>query len=205
MKLKQRIKLDKNLIIFLLILLVIGIIVGSLFVTLLSNEDQGIVSNYLTSFINKITNNELDYLFTLKSSLISDILFVITIWLLGISIIGLPIIIIMYFSKVFILGFSIGSILFKYHFKGILLALVYSIGQAIMIIGLSLLMIYAMSFSFKLIDSIFKKKTLNFKLLINKYLFVLAIVLVLVVIVSLYDTYIVPLLFKYLISLLNVV
>jgi len=191
-KLKRQIKLDRNLFIFLIVLMIIGIIVGSLFVTLLSKDDQGLTTTYLNTFLDRISSNQLDYMLSLKNTLISNVLFVIIIWLLGISVIGLPIMIIMYFYKAFTLGFSIGSILFNYHFKGIVFALVYALGQAILLLSLMILLIYAMSFSFKMINCIFKKKALDFKLMINKYTFILGIILASIVLVSLYDVYIVP-------------
>lgn len=202
-KLKRRIKLDKNLFIFLIVLTIVGIIVGSLFVTLLSKDDQGLTTTYLNSFLDKIANNQLDFGVSLKNTLISNTLFVIIIWLLGISVIGLPIMIIMYFYKAFTLGFSVGSIIFNYHFKGIVFAIIYAFGQALLLLFLMVLLIYAMSFSFKIINCIFRKKALDFKLVINKYTFILAIILVGIVITSLYDAYIVPALLSKLISFIR--
>lgn len=202
-KLKRRIRLDKNLLIFLIVLLVIGIIVGSIFTKILSSDDQGLVTAHLTSFLDRIENNTLDFGLAIKNSLMSNVLFVVIVWLLGISVIGLPIMVLMYFSKAFVLGFSVASILSNYGFKGIIFALIYVFGQAIFILFLILLMIYAMSFSFKMYDCLFKKKVLDFKLVINKYLLVLGIVLVFTLLASLYDSYLVPKILKSLISFIK--
>lgn len=202
-KLRKRVKLDKHLLIFLMILLIVGIIVGAVFVTILNESDQTLITEYLNSFLSNIENNKLNYISSFKNSLISNIIFVLIIWLLGISIIGLPIMIFMYFSKIFVLGFSIGSIIVNFHLKGIIFALVYSLGQALFLFGLIILMIYAMSFSFKLIDCFFKKKTFDFKLVINKYTFILGIILIVSLIASLYDSYLLPLILKSIVSFIR--
>ena len=186
-----------------MILLIVGIIVGAVFVTILNESDQTLITEYLNSFLSNIENNKLNYISSFKNSLISNIIFVLIIWLLGISIIGLPIMIFMYFSKIFVLGFSIGSIIVNFHLKGIIFALVYSLGQALFLFGLIILMIYAMSFSFKLIDCFFKKKTFDFKLVINKYTFILGIILIVSLIASLYDSYLLPLILKSIVSFIR--
>ena len=196
-KLKFKVKIDKKLLIFLAILLLVGIAVGSIFISILNSSDQNLVTEHLNNFINNIENNKLDYFQALKSNLITNISFVIVIWLLGISIIGLPIIIIMFFSKTFILGFSVGAILSVFKTKGVLFALAYIFpGQVISILFYLLLTMYAMSFSFKLIYVIFKKKTLDFKIVMNKYFKILLFVLIVIILMSLYDTYLMPKLIK---------
>lgn len=196
-KLKFKVKIDKKLLIFLTVLLLVGIAVGSIFVSILDSTDTNLVNEHLNNFINSIENDKLDYLQALKSNLITNISFVLVIWLLGISIIGLPIILIMFFSKTFILGFSVGAILSVFKTKGILFSLVYIFpGQVISLLFYLFLTMYAMSFSFKLIYVIFKKKTLDFKIIMNKYFKILLFVLVVVVLMNLYDTYLMPKLVK---------
>ena len=197
---KLKIKINKKIFVFLFVLMLIGIIAGSLFVTILNNSDKELIINHLNEFIDNINNNKLDYLFALKNNLITNVSYVILIWLLGISVIGLPIIIIMFFTKCFILGFSVGSVLTTFKLKGILFSLVYVFpGQVISLLFLLLLMMYSMSFTFKMIYAIVKKKSLDFKLIMNKYFKILLLVLIVVVLMSLYDTYLMPRLIKLLI------
>lgn len=203
-KLKFQVKIDKKLLIFLTILLLVGIAFGSIFVSILDNSDKTLVNEHLNNFINSIETDKLDYFQALKSNLITNISFVIVIWLLGISIIGLPIILIMFFSKTFILGFSVGAILSVFKTKGLLFSLVHIFpGQVISLLLYLLLTMYAMSFSFKLIYVIFKKKTLDFKIVMNKYFKILLLVLTIVVLMNLYDTYLMPKLVKILIPFIK--
>ena len=197
---KLKIKINKKIFVFLFVLMLMGIIAGSIFTTILNSSDKELVINHLNEFIDNINNNRLDYLFALKNNLITNISYVILIWLLGISVIGLPIIIIMFFTKCFILGFSVGAILTTFKLKGILVSLVYVFpGQVISLLFLLLLMMYSMSFTFKMIYAILKKKSIDFKLIMNKYFKILLIVLGTIILMSLYDTYLMPRLIKLLI------
>ena len=197
---KLKIKINKKIFVFLFVLMLMGIIAGSIFTTILNSSDIELVINHLNEFIDNINNNRLDYLFALKNNLITNISYVILIWLLGISVIGLPIIIIMFFTKCFILGFSVGSILTTFKLKGILVSLVYVFpGQVISLLFLLLLMMYSMSFTFKMIYAILKKKSIDFKLIMNKYFKILLIVLGVIISMSLCDTYLIPRLIKLLI------
>lgn len=192
-KLKNKVRFDKKLTIFLIILGVIGIITGSVFVTILSNSDKTLINEQLNLFLDNVQNNKLDYFNTLKNNMVTNIVYVSLIWLLGISVIGLPILLIMFFSKTFILGFTIGSIINCFKLKGILFSISYIFpGQILNLIAISILTMYAMSFSFKLIYAIFKRKTVDFKILMNKYLIILVIMLILIVIANLYDTFVMP-------------
>ena len=197
---KLKIKINKKIFVFLFVLMLMGIIGGSIFTTILNSSDKELVINHLNEFIDNINNNRLDYLFALKNNLITNISYVILIWLLGISVIGLPIIIIMFFTKCFILGFSVSAVLTTFKLKGILVSLVYVFpGQVISLLFLLLLMMYSMSFTFKMIYAILKKKSIDFKLIMNKYFKILLIVLGTIILMSLYDTYLMPRLIKLLI------
>ena len=197
---KLKIKINKKIFVFLFVLMLMGIIAGSIFTTILNSSDKELVINHLNEFIDNINNNRLDYLFALKNNLITNISYVILIWLLGISVIGLPIIIIMFFTKCFILGFSVGAVLTTFKLKGILVSLVYVFpGQVISLLFFFLFMMYSMSFTFKMIYAILKKKSIDFKLIMNKYFKILLIVLGVVILMSLYDTYLMPRLIKLLI------
>ena len=203
-KLKIKVKLYKKILLFLLILLIIGITVGSIFVTILNQSDKSLVNEHLNDFLNSVEGNKLDFSLVLKNNLVSNILCVLIIWLLGISVIGLPIIIFMFFSKTFILGFSVGAIISTFKTKGILFSLIYTFpGQVISLLFLILLVMYSMSFSFKMIYLIFKKKTLDFKIVMNKYFKVLLVVLIAIILMSLYDTYLMPRLVKSVITFIR--
>lgn len=204
LKIKNKVKLDKNLTIFLFVLLIIGIISGSIFAGILNESDKILVDQHLNSFLTNIEVGQVDYFSIFKSNLISSLFNSIIIWLLGMSIIGIIVIVVMFFSSSFILGFTIGSVISTFGFKGCLFALIYSFPfEIINLLMLLILVMYAMSFSFKLIFSIFKKQTVNFKLIINRYTIILLITLGINIINTLYNSYLMPNIIKSVINFIR--
>ena len=96
----DKFKRNKNLTIFLGVMMVLGIISGIIFSQVLSVADSELVTNYLNSFFNNISVDAFDYNNALFETLINNYLYIFIMWLFGISIIGIPIIIFMYFSKI---------------------------------------------------------------------------------------------------------
>lgn len=198
MKLSKQIKKDKLLLqkrkyLFLLIIMLIGFISGILFLFFISKEDTSLLSKELNNFFSNIKNNELNFTNTLINSISSNMLSLVIIWLLGISIIGIPFILFFLFFKSFVLGFSIISILSNYGFKGILLSISYIFPhQLIYLIIWLLLTYYAFSFSIKLVKILFFKKNINIREYFLKYLKIAGISLITLIICSLFETYITP-------------
>lgn len=202
-KLKNKTTSNKKIIVFLVGLFLIGLIAGSIFITIISKSDQALVKEYIKEFVNKADKNKLNYLEALKNASLSNGLFIVIVWLLGFSIIGIPIVIFMYFSKAFILGFSLSSFILQYKFKGLLLALIYFFPHHVInILAYTLIMIYSLKISFILINSIIKKKTISFKAIMNRYLIVFAVSIGMVIVASLYECFVVPFLIRNLIGFL---
>lgn len=202
-KLKKKTTSNKKIIVFLVGLFLIGLIAGSIFITIISKSDQALVKEYIKEFVNKADKNKLNYLEALKNASLSNGLFIVIVWLLGFSIIGIPIVIFMYFSKAFILGFSLSSFILQYKFKGLLLALIYFFPHHVVnILAYTLIMIYSLKISFILINSIIKKKTISFKAIMNRYLIVFAVSIGMVIVASLYECFVVPFLIRNLIGFL---
>lgn len=202
-KLKNKTISNKKTIVFLVGLFLIGLIAGSIFITIISKSDQALVKEYIKEFVNKADKNKLNYLEALKNASLSNGLFIVIVWLLGFSIIGIPIVIFMYFSKAFILGFSLSSFILQYKFKGLLLALIYFFPHHVVnILAYILILIYSLKISFILINSIIKKKTISFKAIMNRYLIVFAVSIGMVIVASLYECFVVPFLIRNLIGFL---
>ena len=197
-KLKKIIKYDKKIMTFLNVIAILGIIAGSIFVIVLSKNDKDVVLNSIKDFFDKLINNKFNFIGTLKNTLISNLLFSFIIWVIGISVVGVLIVIFIIFYKSFALGFTISSIIYTYSIKGALLALIYVFPH--MVINL-LILLYLSSYSIKLSiilsKSILKKDNLNFKSFINNYAKVFLISIVLLTITSLYESFIAPIILRY--------
>lgn len=192
-KLKRNIHINKNLFIFLLVIVIVGIVAGSIFSTIIDSNDKKMVLEYLNSFFNNAKDGKLNYDISIVNTLVFTVGFAIIIWILGISIIGFFVVIFMLFMKGFIIGFSISSIIANFGFKGILLAVVYAFPHHIInILVFMLLTAYSLIISYKLIKSITSKKPLDLKHIMHRYVIVLFVSLVVLVVTSLYEVYVVP-------------
>ena len=202
-KLKKIIKYDKKIMTFLNVIAIVGIIAGSIFMIILSKNDKETVLNSIKDFFDKLINNKFNFVGTLKNTLISNFLFSFIIWVIGISVVGLLIVIFIIFYKSFTLGFTISSIIYTYSIKGSLLALIYVFPHMVMNL---LIILYLSSYSIKLsiilIKSILKKDNLNFKAFINNYSKVFLISIIFLIVTSLYESFIAPIILRYFAQLL---
>lgn len=191
-KTKNSILKQKKLYLFLIGLMVTGLIAGILFWFVISKEDKLLVTKNLTNFFSCIKEgNSINYGASLLNSVVTSLIYVILIWLLGISIIGLPIILVMMATKSFIVGFSIAGIISSYGLKGIVGAFVYVFPhQIVFLLLLILLGFYASAFCIKLFKYLFLKQMINFKEAMRKYLKILGISCLSVLVISLFETFI---------------
>lgn len=183
---------------FLLIIVIIGIVMGLLFANILSVDDQKIVYVKLTDFFNNIKNDiPIDYVNNLLSSIKNNVIYLGCIMVFGISIIGLVLNNFILFFKSFVLGFSIGSIISIYLYQGLVLAFIYCFPSLIINLLIFLIAVYyANDFSLKLFEVLFRKKSFNFELYIKKYFKIFAILLIILIISSLFETFLTPFLLK---------
>ena len=203
-KLKSNIRINKNLFVFLVVIIAVGVAAGSIFVTLLNDSDKVMVSDYLNNFLNNLSTNNLNYSGTLINTIIFTLGATLLIWLLGISVIGFILILLFLFIKAFSLGFSIGSIIINFNFKGILLAGAYIVPHHIINMMIYLLISsYALVLSYRLINSFTKKQSFEFKSVFNRYLFILGFSVVVLLISVLYEVYGAPKLINLIVSILN--
>ena len=197
-KLKKIVKYDKKIMTFLNVIAILGIITGSIFMVIINKSDKKDVLNSIKTFFDKLINNKFDFAETLKNTMISNLLFSFIIWVIGISVIGIIIVIFIIFYKSFALGFTISSIIYAYSIKGSLIALLYVFPH--MIINI-LIMLYIASYSVKLsiilTKSILRKDNLNFKSFINNYLRIYLISIIFLIAISLYESFIAPVILRY--------
>lgn len=195
---KKELSKKNNILLVIFIIFILGLIFGSIYITILKTGEKTTilneVNNYFTSSSKLTFDDKIDIF---RNSLISNLLYFISIWLLGISVIGIPIIIVMIFFKSFILGFSVSSIFAKYGFKGILGAFFYIFPSGLVTSILALFLgSYSLILSIKLVQSSFLKRTINFKTFMGKYFFILVISILISILCSLFDAFISPSLLK---------
>lgn len=200
----EMLKINKRIFIFLLVIIVLGIISGAIFSVMISNEDKTMVADYLNNFFNKLNSNTLNYKNSFLNCFVFTVIFDFIIWLLGISVIGFFVILIMVFLKSFVVGFSVASLIINFRLRGILYSIIYIFPhQVIDFLILIIISSFALIISFKLISCINKKNTLSFKNIINKYILILILSIVVLILTCLYETYMMPFIMKMVYGLFN--
>lgn len=194
---------NKKLNLFVIFIVILGIISGSLFLMVLNDNDKSEVINEISTFMTNINTNNINNLNSFKNSLIEGMILIILSWILGMSIIGVIFNIFFIYMKSFIIGFSISSFILVYKYKGILSSLVYTVpSQLINILIILILGVYTLLFSKYLFKMIFlKDKTVNLGKFFKKYVLVFGICIILCVISALCEAYLLPSLLKVMIKL----
>lgn len=194
---------NKKVNLFVIFIVILGIISGSLFLMVLNDNDKSEVINEISTFMTNINTNNINNLNSFKNSLIEGMILIILSWILGMSIIGVIFNIFFIYMKSFIIGFSISSFILVYKYKGILSSLIYVIpSQLINILIILILGVYTLLFSKYLFKMIFlKDKTVNLGKFFKKYVLVFGICILLCLVSSLCEAYLVPSLLKVMIKL----
>ena len=176
-------------------------IIGILFYLYLNSEDKQVINKSIEDYF--ILNKSYNYLNNLKNSILNNTGNNIIIWLLGISVIGIFIIIFIIFSETFSIGFTIASIMGKYKLKGILGIISYLLpSRIIYIFMLFIISYFAIRFSINLIKFLILKKELDLHSFLRRYVKILIICIIIGIVCSLLEVFINPFMIKLFNSLL---
>ena len=193
------VKNQKYIVTFILILFLIGVFIGSLFISFISTNDKEILYNQVDTYFKNISvlNCSVYGISYFKSDLINNIVQIVSIYLLGLSMVGIVFIILIIFFKGFILGTTLSSIVLKYNIKSIIGIVLYIIPiYALKIVLYVFVSFFAISASLKFIKAILKKEQLNFKTFLGKYIISFMISIILIIVLCLLDSYLTPHLLK---------
>lgn len=188
----------------LLILLIVTILIGIIYGILISKSDKAYVVGEIEKFFDGMKSLEnISYSTSFLNTVLAQLLFVFGMWLLGISIIGIPVILFLFLVKGFYLGFSITSMIHAFGLKGILTSFTYLFPHQLifLVVGL-LLTFYATHFSVKLFSYLFLHKNVNFRNVTKKYSKILIISLVISLLGCLLETFLSPILLHFVTKLL---
>lgn len=186
---------NKNFLIFLISFFVVGIIIGIIFFSFLNKEDLSLIVNNVNKSLT--INDNYNYINNLIISLKNNISLNLFIFILGISVIGILIVLFLYFSEAFSIGFCITSLLNTYKVKGIIAIFCYLFpSKIIYLLNLFLLTYFSAKFSYKLICYIFLKKDINLQDEFKKYIKKILICIFISVVCSLIEVFIDPFFIK---------
>ena len=182
----------RKLLIILFLIMIISFIVGCLFISILSDNNQELVKDSINSYFEGVSKGSFTYLKSLYSMITSNLILTIFTWIMGISIIGVLLVSLILIYKSFIVGFSFTSILYTYGFKGVLVAGIYIIPEIINLFVTFLVVYYSISFSVLLFNNLFRKKEFNKRVVVTRYLKLLIITVGINIISSLISVFLIP-------------
>jgi stage II sporulation protein M len=111
-----------------------GIVLGIYTVKYMSGAQKTDLLSYFTSFTTSIANSDVDKKYVLIQTIKNNFPMILALWLLGLTIVGIPIILIIDIVKGFTLGFSATFIIIGMGLKGFWMTLVGLIPQNIIYI-----------------------------------------------------------------------
>ncbi len=118
-----------------IVFLMIGISTGAITIRTVDDTAREQIINYLGSFSNIINKDaDLNTIKVFRYSITNNIQTIIAIWLLGITVIGVPIVLIIIALRGFIIGFTVAFFIKEFKIKGLTLSLLYLLPQNIFLI-----------------------------------------------------------------------
>ena len=194
---------NKRINLFDIFILILGIISGSIFLIVLKDNDKNMIVEQFNTFIKNVNENNINNSYAFRNALYENYIFIILVWLLGSSIIGIIVNIFLVYFKGFIYGFSLSSCYWVFKYKGLILSFIYAFPTIIInLIVVLILLVYSILFTSYLWKVIFAKdRNTGIKRFLKKYLFVLLICLILGLVSSFLEAYLVPSMIKLVIKL----
>ena len=176
LKLKKRILL---IIVLNLLFLVIGLLYPSLI-------NKSVISTHLTTYIENLSNNQFTLDSLIRTNLLNNTLENILMYVFTYFTFTFPITLLIYISKIFILGVSISSIIYIYKLKGLLYLFITLFPSLLNLIVLTISFYYSLSY---FIIRVKYKNKVPKKRLLKSYLKVFIITLLLQIAISFLDGY----------------
>ena len=175
----------------LLVSFIIGIFIGIICFILLSSKEKISLSNNLTNYINLIHDGNFKYFPSLVKSFISNYKYLVLIWIFGIIFFCSLLIPFIIIYRGILLGFTISSIIYVFHIKGLLYSLILMIPSVIINEFIFILIsYYSITFSTKCFNVINKDKTINLRQFIKNYFYIFLVLSSCILLSSVYEIYI---------------
>ncbi len=111
---------------FMILVFMVGTAVGALAVRMLPDEQKIELINYLHIFFTGLaqgTKSPIDGGSVISVAVLNNVKTILLIWVLGFTIVGIPFVLFILFTRGFIIGFTVGFLVNEYVMRGLLFAL----------------------------------------------------------------------------------
>lgn len=179
-----------------------GIVMGIYSVRYMGGFEKSDLLSYLKNFSNTINSGSINYKSILVETIKSNIPMLMVVWFLGLTMIGIPVILIIDIIKGFTIGFSISFIINSMGIKGMWFSLLGVLPQNIIYIPCIIFAsVLAMEFSLMILrDRTNRQWTSNIWVGITSYSFSFMLVIILMFIGFFMEAYITPNMVKFIIA-----
>ncbi|GMB07768.1 stage II sporulation protein M [Thermolongibacillus altinsuensis] len=158
---RQHVQEHYSIYVFTVVLFLMGVIFGAIVVNSLNFSQKEDLYYYLTSFFGQVSEGNLASSHDLlKESFFQNIKYIGLMWILAMSLVGLPLILILLFLKGMVVGFTVGFLVNQMGWNGFLLAFVSVVPQNLVLVPVFMVMAaISIAFSLKMIRHQFIKRT----------------------------------------------
>ncbi len=179
---------------FVLFIFIIGVAFGAFAIKTLTYAKRLELVNFLSTFFNGLAGKfENQNQIQLMDAIWLNVKIVALMWILGLSMVGMPGIPIIVFLRGFIIGFTVGLLVNELGYKGMIFALVSVLPQNLIIVPATVLAgMAAIGFSVTLIKSLVLKRPINFGTYLMSYSIIMILISCTLVIASLIEGFITP-------------
>lgn len=195
-----------SLYVFITVLFLMGVIFGAVLVNSLSFSQKEDLFYYLSQFFGQVSQGEVATTNEIFSqSVLHNFKYISVIWILGISIIGLPVILILLFLKGMVVGFTVGFLVNQMGWSGFLLSFASILPQNIFIVPVFIIIsVLAVSLSMKMISRIFLKQIrMPLKPVLIRYLSFFVLSIFCLIAAGAIEAYLSPVFMKSVVSMLS--
>lgn len=202
-KINETIKkhIQGNLMIYFFVILffMIGISSGAFMSKALTESENKDLITYLKNFFSIVDSKSINNFSILKQSLLNNFQTGIIIWILGVTVIGIPLILLLIALRGFIIGFTVGFFAKQMGLKGMIFSLVSILPQNILIVPSTIFVgVLGISFSLMLIKNMTRKSgKYNVVNQFFIYTTIMAIIHIVIAVGCLIEAYISPFFIKY--------
>lgn len=190
--------IKKNKLLSMLLIITFFAIINGIFITAFFDEKiNNEITNNITALVNQVRTGKYSSHFNVFREIKFNSIYILLFWLIGISIIGIPILIVLYLLRLFTVSFEMIFLIKNIKITGILFSLFYMIPKFINIIIYFFLLNHSVRFSIILIKVIFFKKNYNLSLIMKRYGIILILSELFVVLITLIENLLMPKLFSF--------
>lgn len=194
----NHVKSNLGLYFIVILFFAIGVAAGAFTVKALDDLQKQALIKYLQSFFQVLTNKDIDSIVVLRQSIENNIQTVFIIWILGITVIGIPVTLLIMGVRGFIIGFTVAFLIDGLGWKGLFFTFLAILPHNLIIIPcLVSICVISISFSKMIIkDRLARRWTNNYWHKFFSYCILIIMIFTVSIAGSFIEAYIIPVFIK---------